>query len=58
MPYEVINSVDGEPIGYRTVKGAEDADNPALVFETIPEGAVWDAANARPRQRTRRTDKD
>lgn len=50
--YEVLDPKDGEPVGYRTVKGVDDAENPALVFEEMPEGAVWDGERGAPREPT------
>lgn len=52
MPYEVLDQKDGEPVGYRAVRDQDDADNPTLVFDAIPEDAVWDATSMKPRQRT------
>ena len=49
MPYEVIDPKDGEPVGYRLVRGDGDEADAALVFDTIEEGAVWDAGSGRPR---------
>lgn len=49
MPWEIVSPRDGQPCGTKYVRGAAEADNPALVFDTVPDGAVWDAASGKPR---------
>lgn len=49
MPWEIVSPQDKQPCGMKYVRGAAEADNPALVFDIVPEGSVWDAATAKPR---------
>ncbi len=47
--WEIVNPQDKQPCGTKYVRNAAEAENPALVFDTVPEGSVWDAATAKPR---------
>ena len=49
MPYRVINPVHGQEVGYEYIRHREQAPDPALVFDTMPEGAIWDGATMQPR---------
>lgn len=49
MPWEIIDPRDGQTCGTKYVRRAAEAENPALVFDAVPEGAVWDSATAKPR---------
>lgn len=49
MAWEIVSPRDGQPCGMKYVRGAAEADSPALVFDAVPEGAVWDAGTGKPR---------
>ncbi len=49
MAWEIVSPEDGQSCGMKYVRDATEADNPALVFDVVPDGAVWDAASGKPR---------
>lgn len=49
MIYEVVSPQDGRPVGYKLIKDRNSAENPALVFDIVPDGSVWDASSGKPR---------
>lgn len=49
MPWEILSPKDGQPCGMKYVRQAAEAENQALVFDTVPDGAVWDAVSQKPR---------
>lgn len=49
MAWEIVSPRDGQPCGMKYVRQAGDAQNAAMVFDTVSEGAVWDAGTGKPR---------
>jgi hypothetical protein len=49
MAWEVVSPKDGQLCGTKYVRDATEAEDPTLVFDTVPDGSVWDAASRKPR---------
>lgn len=52
MPWQIVNPVDGAPVGAVWLDDPADADNPGLLFDTLPDGAIWNGTTNAPRPRT------